>query len=164
MKEIKKAYQILVKALGFECLGCAKCEHLDNSTSKILLTKEEVEKIRRNGKLYGVVPYDKIYGITGYLKLKPNKNECIFLDKKNRCKIHDYKPLICYLHPFQLFTTGFVFGGGIVFDTKCSWVKKKKNRKKLDEPSKEVHNAYSQLYKVIWKYKIKYLTKTKINE
>jgi len=160
MKEIKKAYQALVKALGFECLGCAKCDHLDNPNSKILLMKEEVERIKKNGKLYGIIPYDKIYGITGYLKLKPNKNECIFLDKNNKCKIHDYKPLICYIHPFPLFTTGFVFGGGMVFDTKCSWVIK--NRKKVDKPSKEVQDAYNQLYKFVWEYKIKYLTKTKI--
>lgn len=153
LKIIREAYDQLAKTLNFKCFGCANCERFDsNSKNMILLMKEEVEILRKKGKLYGVVPYNKLYGISGYLKFKPNKNQCVFLDKNNRCKIHAYKPIICYIHPFQVFTTGFMFGGGMVFDTKCSWVEK--NRKKLDKPSKKIFKAYNHFYKVVMEYKI----------
>jgi len=162
LKIIREAYDQLAKILGFKCFGCVKCEYFDSKSKNIIpLMKEEVEILRKNGKLYGIVLDNKIYGIKGYLKFKPNKNECIFLDKNNRCKIHAYKPIICYIHPFQVFTTGFVFGGGMVFDTKCSWVEK--NRKKLDKPSKKVVDAYNYFYKVVMDYKILNLQKKEKN-
>lgn len=159
---IKNAFDKLAKAVGFKCLGCAKCERVFNNKSMILLTIEEVERLKEKGKMYGVVPYKRINGFAGYLKfLGKNIHEefkCVFLDKNNKCEIHEYKPLICYIHPFQVFTVGFVFGGGMIFDTKCSWVKK--HRKKLDNPSKKILDAYNCLYSLVMKYKEK---KTKLS-
>ena len=148
--DIKKAFNKLTKTIGFKCFCCGKCEDMP-SNSKILLTNEEVELLKEKGKIYGVVPYDKVFGFGGYLKF--NKNQCIFFTKDNKCEIHEYKPLVCYLHPFQVFTVGFAFGGGMIFDTKCSWVQK--NRKKLDNPSKKVLDAYNHLYFLVMKYKEK---------
>ena len=160
MIEIKKAYQSLVKVLKFKCLRCGKCEHHiinpDPERKTIIpLFPQEVERLEKEGKMYGVVSYKRLYGFSGYLKLNKKDNKCAFLTKDNKCEIHDYKPLICLIHPFQVFTVGFVFGGGMIFDTKCAWVKK--HRKKLDNPSKEVREAYNYFYGLVMKYKLKYL-------
>ena len=157
INDIKAAFDKLAKTVGFKCLGCAKCGRGFNNKSMILLTIEEVEILKEKGKMYGVVPYKKINGFAGYLKFL-GKNiheefECVFLDENNKCEIHEYKPLICYIHPFPVFTVGFVFGGGMIFDTKCSWVQKNRNR--LDKPSKKILDAYNDLYVLVMKYKIK---------
>jgi len=150
--DIKRAWDKLAKAVGFKCLGCAKCEYM-SPNSKILLTNEEVELLKEKGKTYGVVLYKKVYGFGGYLKLDEKESNCLFLNKDNKCEIHEYKPLTCYIHPFQVFTVGFAFGGGMIFDTKCSWVQK--NRKRLDNPSKKVLDAYNCLYVLVMNYKEK---------
>jgi Fe-S-cluster containining protein len=148
LEEIKAAYNDLVYYLDFECLGCGKCGCITIGFKKIiLLMSEEIETLKEKGKIDGVVPHGK----TGYLKF--NKKRCSFLNKHYKCEIHEYKPLICLLHPFQVFTVGFVFGGGMIFDTKCSWVKE--NRSKLDNPSKDVLEAYYKLYSLVLEYKKK---------
>lgn len=156
IEEIKKAYEEFVKVVGFECLGCAKCETIETNAF-ILLMNEEIEILREKDKLYGVrmmvAPHTRIRGFGAYLKIDEKTNKCVFLNKDNRCKIHEYKPLICFLHPFQMFTIGFMFGSLMIFDTKCSWVKK--NRSKLDKPSKCILDAYTKLYNLVMNYKIK---------
>jgi len=148
IKEIKKTYEKLAKVVGFKCLGCGKCGCLALGFNKpILLMSEEVETLKEKGKMYGVIPMDN----GGRLRITPFK--CAFFNKNNKCEIHDYKPLICLLHPFQVFTVGFAFGGGMIFDTKCSWVKK--HRKRLDNPSKKVLEAYNDLYNLVMEYKTK---------
>lgn len=151
INDIKNAFDKLAKAIGFKCLGCAKCGYITENNKMILLTNEEVETLKEKDKMYGVIPHKRINGFAGYLKFKENK--CIFLNKDNKCEIHEYKPLICYIHPFPIFTVGFVFGGGMVFDTKCSWVQKHRN--KLDKPSKKILDVYNDLYILVIKYKIK---------
>ena len=146
--DIKSAYDKFAKAINFKCLGCGKCGCITLSFDKpILLMSEEVKILKEKGKMYGVIPTNN----GGHLRITPFK--CAFFNKDNKCEIHEYKPLICFLHPFQVFTVGFVFGGGMVFDTKCSWVQKNRNR--LDKPSKKILDAYNHLYILVMKYKIK---------
>lgn len=163
--EIKIAYEKLAKAVNFKCLGCGKCGCITLDVEKLIfLTYQEVETLKEKDKLYGVIPTDKSRSFAGYLKFLEEYRfegydvyeefKCIFL-KNGKCEIHDYKPLICFIHPFQVFTVGFAFGGGMIFDTKCSWVKK--HRKKLDKPSKKVLEAYNNLYGLVMKYKQKKL-------
>lgn len=148
LEEIKVAYYELAKQVKFKCLGCGKCGCITLSFDKpILLMSEEVEILKEKGKMYGVIPTNN----GGRLRITPFK--CAFFNKDNKCEIHEYKPLICLLHPFQVFTVGFVFGGGMIFDTKCSWVIK--HRKKLDNPSNKVLDAYNRLYILVMKYKEK---------
>ncbi len=148
--DIKKAWDKLAKAVGFKCLGCGKCGCI--SPKMIFLMNEEVEILKEKFNMFGVEPYKVIRGIGGYLKFDEGEKRCFFFIK-GKCEIHEYKPLICYLHPFQVFTVGFAFGGGMIFDTKCSWVQK--HRKKLDNPSKKVLDAYNHLYGLVIKYKEK---------
>ena len=158
IEEIKKAHEEFVKIVGFECSGCGKCgcKTIDDSWKVIFLTYQEVETLKEKGKMCGVIPNDKSRSFAGYLKfLGKSLHEefkCFFLTEDDKCEIHDYKPLICLLHPFQVFTVGFAFGGGMIFDTKCSWVKK--NRSKLDKPTKCILDAYNKLLKLVMIYKI----------
>lgn len=149
IEEIKAAYNELAKIVGFKCLGCGKCGCITTDTNKlILLMDEEVEILKEKDKMYGVVSNFRNHNFLLITSIK-----CAFFTEDNKCEIHEYKPLICLLHPFQVFTVGFVFGGGMIFDTKCSWVKK--NRSKLDKPSKCVLDAYNKLYNLVMRYKIK---------
>ena len=148
IQEIKEAYEELAKVVNFKCLGCGKCGCLtDDDTNKkiMILMREEVETLIEKDKMYGIIPV----GNFGYLKIISKR--CAFLNEDNKCDIHEDKPIICLLHPFQVFMTGFVFGGGMIFDTKCSCVIK--NRKKLDNPSKKVLEAYNKLYLLVLEYK-----------
>jgi Fe-S-cluster containining protein len=151
IEEIKAAYNEFTKVVGFKCLGCGKCGCKTTGVGKVIfLMKEEVEVLKEKDKLYGVILIDNSELFGGYLNISPVK--CAFLTEDDKCEIHDYKPLICLLHPFQVFTVGFAFGGGIIFDTDCSWVKK--NRNKLDKPTGKVLDAYYKLLELVMKYKI----------
>ncbi len=141
MEEIIVAYQKLIKEIGFECLSCGKCcyttTHPTTGLKNVIpILNREVETIRRHGKMYGVVPYHKINGIGGYIKTVKD-NKCIYLDRDKRCKINDYKPLVCMIHPFQAFTTPL---GGNMLDMTCLWFQK--HPRTFAEPTRELIKVY----------------------
>jgi Fe-S-cluster containining protein len=96
--------------IHFECTNCSACCRLNN----IPATEQDILDMVENGieidqaveELSPVlIPSKNIENglIKAYiLRKKPFVKECAFLDEKNLCKIHAFKPLACQLYPFSI--------------------------------------------------------------
>lgn len=101
--------------LDFACQSCANCCRYFN----INITHLDIKRILENRP--DLTSNDFVYFtqsdpkedesesfISTYgkrdisLKKKPNSQDCVFLDEKNMCSIHDFKPIVCRVWPFSL--------------------------------------------------------------
>ncbi len=94
----------------FKCTSCTACCRLNN----IPATEQDILNMMENGieidqavkELSPVlIPSKNVENglIKAYiLRQKPFVKECAFLDEKNLCKVHGFKPLACQLYPFSI--------------------------------------------------------------
>jgi Fe-S-cluster containining protein len=86
-------------------LQCEKCSGLCCKKSPILMLKEEYDRLK---------PYlkDPIQTFQGLIFILPNP--CPLLDKNNKCRVYDKRPLICQCYPYNIID-GMNFG----YTTEC---------------------------------------------
>jgi len=86
-----------------ECGAC--CRDLPDRKRKIVLTDNDIEKIKQSEKKSF---YEKTgeYPFTGVMKMKNGK--CVFLDEC-LCEIYDVRALICRTYPFWIERNDEVF-------------------------------------------------------
>lgn len=101
--------------LDFACQSCANCCRNFN----VNITHLDIKRVIENRP--DLNPSDFVYFtqsdpkddesesfISTYgkrdisLKKKPNSQDCVFLNDKNMCSIHDFKPIVCRVWPFSL--------------------------------------------------------------
>lgn len=101
-EDVYKSSDKYVNEMDFLCQNCGNCCKLITEINHhdILRIKN-----RSNLNLNDFVFVDKNKsgnGFSYFLKKKENSNECIFLNSENKCNIHEYKPLVCRVWPFNL--------------------------------------------------------------
>ncbi len=101
-KEVK-----VINQVNFTCQSSTECCRKHD----IPVTPKEVERITDNGFepdqfLINFTPI-LINSKTGkskikayVLKKKPFSHDCVFLNEKNLCSIHEFKPFACKIYPF----------------------------------------------------------------
>ncbi|MEK7434565.1 MAG: YkgJ family cysteine cluster protein [Cyanobacteriota bacterium] len=101
--------------LDFACQSCGSCckyfniniTHIDLEriieNRPDLTTKDFVSYVQANPKEPEDESFISTYGKRELaLKKKKGKNECVFLDDRNMCSIHEFKPIVCRVWPFSL--------------------------------------------------------------
>lgn len=97
----------MVKISCSDCKGCSSCCH--DMGKSIILDPYDIYMLTRGlgtcfdaliGADKPVIELSMADGILlPNLKMQEDSNGCIFLDKKERCSIHDFRPGICRLFP-----------------------------------------------------------------
>ena len=78
-----------------KCLMCAKCcEHYNGL---ITVSKEEVDEYRKNGMkdVIKFLKWDGRHYLAWYDEKGRKLPKCPFLNKENKCLIHEVKPVMC---------------------------------------------------------------------
>ena len=101
----------IVRNIFFECTCCTECCKLNN----IPITEPDIRLLQDNGieidqmieTMSPVLIANKNLERNGLIKAyilrqKPFVRECVFLDERGLCKVHDFKPLTCQLYPFSV--------------------------------------------------------------
>ncbi|RMG21821.1 MAG: YkgJ family cysteine cluster protein [Methanobacteriota archaeon] len=98
----------VINGIKFTCRNSGDCCR----ENEIPVTEDEVLRIQDHGWeldqfLVSLTPVSLPGKTKGarikafILKKKPFTRDCVFLDEKNYCKIHEYKPFACQMYPFS---------------------------------------------------------------
>ena len=100
----------VVRHFFFECICCTDCCSLNN----VPLTERDIDRLMDNGieldqafeemspVLIASKDLEKGFIKAYIMRKKPFVNECVFLEEKGLCRIHQFKPIACRLYPFSI--------------------------------------------------------------
>ena len=158
---VKEKTKIFLNEIEFECKRCVEscCFFLEleyNSKAiGIQIFKEDYELLKNGeGDLNGYIIKNNIYSSAnteiqqnldyGYLDIikKQDNFQCYYYDEKRlECKIHKYRPLICFTYPFRFIKrdNGIDL---IIFDS-CAFIKNNVENNTLKKFAEKIIKRYS---------------------
>ena len=143
---------------------CFFTEHEDNVHTGVMLYKGDIDQLKKNNMdLKGITSLEENinpniyirYGMTvdifiellnkaGFLKSiklikKQNILQCYYFDEaKQKCKIHKYKPITCYLFPYVMALDRF----NITYDDKCPFTAPLSKKDRIELGQMKSYTAY----------------------
>lgn len=158
---VKEKTEIFFNEIGFECKRCSEsCCYFQEQEFKskaigIQIFKEDYELLKNgDGDLNGYIIDNDIYIPVfteiqwnfdyGYLDIikKQDNFQCYYFDENRlECKIHKYRPLICFTYPFRFFKN--INGLNIIIFDYCSFIKNNSENDTLKKFKEKIIKLYS---------------------
>jgi len=101
-----------IKATGFSCRMCGQCcTCVSDNSNLVMVNAPEIRRIMEGTGLSWeeiAEPYPETLTAANGEKytfawcLKRTGDSCCFLDEDSRCRIYEFRPLICRTYPFML--------------------------------------------------------------